>query len=309
MRSLNETVRGWLQRKSRAETQPSPEKIEPCPTELESATLIERWARDSRTVPDAVRHALHDEVCKPLLLHSLIGNKPQCSTDVVQVVSLGTHCFTSAFAKRWQLKKWSGPFDWAFSSWPMIRHCFEDDFITFLDRRQYEPIPLADRRDGADVNRVDHRFYRDKFHVRFVFNHHDVHLDEDYAYIVRCVDRLRDCLDSPTKKYFLIFSWFNSHAVQELVALAAVLAKRTTSFRLMCVLVKSGPGNSPQLEVLHEDAQSKIYAYRPFATWHPLAFENQSDELLIATAVHADIAEFARSKAALSCGEGAGATP
>ena len=62
--------------------------------------------------------------------------------------ALGTHCFSSSFLRRLGVREWSGPFDWTFSSLPMVAHCVADDFKTFLDRSHYEPVPVDQRPNG-----------------------------------------------------------------------------------------------------------------------------------------------------------------
>lgn len=91
------------------------------------------------------------------------------------------------------LRRFAGPFDWLFSTPQMIAHCLDDDFKKFLDRSQYEFVPPADRPDGKH-GVCHHRFYRDEFNVRFVFNHHNVLDEETFAHFVRSVGRFRSAL-------------------------------------------------------------------------------------------------------------------
>ena len=68
-------------------------------------------------------------------------------------------------------------------------------FNTFLDKRYFVPIP-DNLRPDKNANFCDHAFYHENFGVRFIFNHYDVTIDENYHYYVRCVDRFRAALKS-----------------------------------------------------------------------------------------------------------------
>ncbi|HWJ71256.1 MAG TPA: DUF1796 family putative cysteine peptidase [Sphingobium sp.] len=121
------------------------------------------------------------------------ASEPADQEPVRAILSLGTHCLTSHVLKTFGLKRFSGPFDWIFSSMPMAAHCIEDDFRTFLDQHHHEQIPQKDR-VVPDANFCEHRFYRDHYGVKTIFNHYDVTLPEHHAYYVRCVERFRQSL-------------------------------------------------------------------------------------------------------------------
>ena len=46
---------------------------------------------------------------------------------VDSIMSIGSHCLTSATLKRSGLKRFSGPFDWIFSNLAMVADCIEDE--------------------------------------------------------------------------------------------------------------------------------------------------------------------------------------
>lgn len=198
------------------------------------------------------------------------------------LVSLGTACFTSTLLKRLDLKSWSGPLDWVFSSIPMTTHCVEDDFNTFLDRRYYVPVPLAERKHGPTVNRVQHEFYRKHFGVDFVFNHHDVHLVDDYAYLRRCVERLRQQLDSGEYTTFVMHRHFSPEAVAQLTRLDQVLRARSGKHRLIAILVSDGERFVPRVEVIATPGDTlRVFHYHATSAWRDLYFEESSDEIMV----------------------------
>ncbi len=65
----------------------------------------------------------------------------------------------------------------------MVEHCLDDDFATFLDPGQCEPLS----RDKAD--QINHRFYLETFNLVSVFNHH--RMPKQMPHFVRAVDRFR----------------------------------------------------------------------------------------------------------------------
>lgn len=242
--------------------------------------LARRIAQDPAQLEAILREMLREPEARPNAAPALLADASLGQGTTF--VSLGTHCFTASLLQRWGLRSWSGPFDWLFASPSMLSHALGDDFETLLDRRQYRPVPPEQRLNGPDVNRVDHALYREKHGVAFVFNHHDVHLDEGHAYLVRCVERLRAQLRADTHKTFLLFRREEATRVQDIVALQQALAARTTNFRLCVFAVTSGPpAVLPQAELMRTDDTLSLWRYRPCSAWHPLHFESPLDEATV----------------------------
>ncbi len=195
------------------------------------------------------------------------------------VISLGTHCFTSAMLRRWGLRDWSGPFDWLFSSAAMVAHCIEDDFQLLLDPAQFEPVPLRERAAGPTANRVQHRYYQEVFGVDHVFNHHDVHLPDDYGHFVRAVDRFRQALTSERPKLFVMHRWHHGTALEQLEPLREVLAERCRNYRLMVISVRESIRPAwPQTAIAAEHPDMVAYTFDPVSRWQPLSFPALIDE-------------------------------
>lgn len=111
------------------------------------------------------------------------------------VLSIGSQCLTSTLLEVTGLKRNSGPFDWIFSNLRMASDCIEDDFDTFLDRRYLKLLP-AERRHDAGMGFADHEYYRRRYGIATMFNHHDPTTTDGYAYFERCVGRFREALTS-----------------------------------------------------------------------------------------------------------------
>ena len=120
------------------------------------------------------------------------------------VVSLGGFCHPAMALKRAGLRAWSCPFDWTFSSLPMVAHAIQDNFKEFLNTRHYRSVALADR-VTPEANFCEHDFYRARDGVRFVFNHRDpASVPADAAYYQRATVRLQKVLSSKVWKLFVV---------------------------------------------------------------------------------------------------------
>ncbi len=108
----------------------------------------------------------------------------------LSAVSLGSFCHAAEILKQTKLRMFSGPFDWLFTNPAVVTHCLADDFNTFLDRSNYQVIPLEER-DVPAANCCDHMFYRDQFGIKYLFNHHNPTEAQVYEHFVRSVERFR----------------------------------------------------------------------------------------------------------------------
>jgi len=120
--------------------------------------------------------------------------------------SLGSLCHSAQLLKINGLKNASYPFDWIFSSLPMVEHCIKDDFKTFLDKTQYIDYTTN---STLKQTQCEHRFYGKMLgnqEHNIIFNHHNPLSNEsDYFYIERCVNRFRDLVKSNESKGFVLF--------------------------------------------------------------------------------------------------------
>ncbi|WP_429447403.1 DUF1796 family putative cysteine peptidase [Paraburkholderia sp. WC7.3g] len=206
------------------------------------------------------------------------------------IVSLGTHCYTSTFLKRFGLKKFSSAFDWTFASPSMIAHAVEDNFQTFLDRQYYAPVPVEERRDGPEVNRVQHVFYQEKHGVDFVFNHHDVHESTDYAYLTRCVDRLRLCLKNGASTLFLMIRREDEHSDHDFDLVQTALKRAAPDCAFVFVAVARGKTKTgvPSVTVSAKDSRSAMYRFSGSSDWQTLQFADSLDEISLFRTIFKD---------------------
>ena len=198
------------------------------------------------------------------------------------VASLGTHCYASWALKQEGLKRYSLPFDWIFSTVSMVRHCIEDDFKTFLDRRHHGVNPLESR-PGPEDDVGFHRFYEEEFGVRSVFNHQDPTDDATHAYFVRAVQRFRRLLASHDSKLFLVIA--NDRRIEpgDFERLVATLERVTGNMRLLAIRVL-GPSHNPGeygFSRLAEMGQHRLLAFQPTSLLRGLGFDRRFDDFLV----------------------------
>ena len=196
---------------------------------------------------------------------------------VKSVASIGTHCLTSFTLKKIGLKKKSGPFDWVFSSIPMVTHCIEDDFTTFLDKRHFQPVP-ANARSSEDVNLCDHAFYRDRFGVAHVFNHYDISVGHVYDYYVRCVDRFRTALRSNHRN--LLIGVAPETVVDDEFSKLCDALKPFHSSELVLTRAKKSDVTKFGAELVAEIGRHKLFDLYFTGTLEPLSFGESADEAM-----------------------------
>ena len=198
------------------------------------------------------------------------------------IVSLGTHCYTSWLLKQDGLKRYSGPFDWIFSTLAMVQHCIEDDFREFLNTAHYEALPEADR-PRPNEGMGEHRYYLDELGVRMVFNHYDPSLAETHRYFARSVDRFRRVLASPDRKLFLAITTDDRIMPTDFPALAALIDRVTTNAQLLVVrvLAASHDDRNFGLSSLDRRGEHQLLVYQPTSPLRGLGFTEPFDDLML----------------------------
>jgi hypothetical protein len=182
-----------------------------------------------------------------------LGRRDLREPGAVNHISLGSHCHTAQILKGLDLRTWSAPFDWIFSSPGMVRDCLADDFSDLLDRRHYESTPLHERQ-APNETRCRHLLYRDRHAIPFVFNHHDpAASDEDYRFLQAGVRRLRAALDRPgARNRFYLMTALPTEAATVRAIRDALTARGAINHLLMLQLHQ---GESRTVSVLAQEPQ------------------------------------------------------
>ena len=106
------------------------------------------------------------------------------------VCSLGALCVTSRLMERNNIKKFSCPFDWIYSTPSIILDCINDDFIKFLNIK-YCRMP-------SNHYSNTHTHYFPSY--LNMFTHKNPLKIDDYNYFVRCIERFKILLKKQSKK-------------------------------------------------------------------------------------------------------------
>lgn len=247
-----------------------------------------RLARPTSSIVKMLRAFMYSREAESALGPWLLCRSPaQTRRDeepIVYVMGLGSNCYASSMLSRQRLKRFSGPFDWTFSNLPMVNHCLRDDFRTFLDKRYYAPVPPWKRRDGATFNLCNHEYYLNEFGVEHVFNHTDPNDDAGYAYLVRCVRRMRAVIQSPERKLFVCVTKGVPDLVKTLEALCTTLRAKAGRFEILVVEVREANPNAvlPGIARNAEITGAHLYSMQPTSSLGGTSFEDPLDEIPIA---------------------------
>lgn len=210
---------------------------------------------------------------------------PADAVPMRHAVSLGTHCYASWLLQDMGLRRYSSPFDWLYSSPKLVAHCLEDNFRTLIDRTHHEQW-------GPHAQAL-HRYYHHGFdteaapdgHVPLFFHHNPV-ADEDYARLVRSVDRMRRLLDSAdTKLFFLLVAGNRPHKdlTPAIENLAATLDARTKNATLLAVVHSSvtDQAGSHSARLWQRGPHSLHALHSSSEMVEGLSFAHQFDNLLV----------------------------
>jgi hypothetical protein len=214
--------------------------------------------------------------------------------DAAVPISLGEHCYTSTVLKALRLKQSSFPFDWLFSNQPLVMHCLADDFRDFLDRRFYQPIPL-DQRSHPHVNLCAHTLFRDRYGVKAVFNHRDPSLEEDYAYLSRCVDRFRAALRADRPPTFFITFRLSGNATENFFRLKHAVQSIRADARLIGFAIDQPGHDAATEELAYSEEGTYLGIIHPMSEWLDVRFSNAFDDLFLIGRLSVAMEEVQRS--------------
>lgn len=169
------------------------------------------------------------------LVGRLIGRRPSPMAHV----ALGTFCHVASALRDTGLRRWTGPFDWIFSTPAMISACLADDFAAFLDPAQLASVAPAELAHGAK-RQGRHPVYEARYGLPPLFNHHDPAASaSDARSFERAVGRMRAALGPGGRNLLYMMSeirWPEG----EVAELAARLGRTASRNTLAILTVESG---------------------------------------------------------------------
>ncbi|CDZ78547.1 hypothetical protein BN59_02857 [Legionella massiliensis] len=200
----------------------------------------------------------------------LINGKP-----ISHIVSLGTHCLASGILQKHNLKKYSLPFDWIFTSPNSIMDCFENNFERFLDRKYYRSIKRATGEPGAH-----HSWYLDNHGISDFFTHRDPVNEKDYAYYQRTVDRFKRLMLKDEAKLFIMISdpWHDLR--KHFVDLSSAVNSLTKDAALICIQLRPWEAFN-RMRLVEKNKNNALYEFTPCSKESGAYFSELVDELEI----------------------------
>lgn len=198
-----------------------------------------------------------------------------------RVVGLGSRCTVAQTLQDMGLRSGSYPFDWIFSTPEIVVHCLEDNFELFLREDQYQPIAL-EHRAVKQFNLCDHATFRDEFGQGAMFNHRDPTKADDYAYLMRCVDRFRIMLTSPDPTLFVLVTDGHQDPEAAYLRLLRVLEKSCAGGAALLFVVVNNRASTGMLPWVREERQNgdhRLVAFDAVGTLGGTRFDRAVDEL------------------------------
>lgn len=174
---------------------------------------------------------------------------PQAGVGLSTHISLGQDGFTAGLLKRFDLKRWSGPFDWCSASPAIIRAVLADDFEQFLDPDSWRTIPLEDRPDGRfwQCHNPD---YEQRHGHACILHNHDMTQEWAQVAMLRAVERFRRSTRSLASKLVLQVVREGTDPGREFLQTAEVLEGigRNIHFVMISLLPGATEGPFPEVE-------------------------------------------------------------
>jgi hypothetical protein len=202
------------------------------------------------------------------------------STLYQSVVSIGPQCLTSNLLKHAGLKAFSGPFDWIFSSLDMVGDCIETDFADLLNVDFLKPIPVERRPDPA-IGFANHGLYRERYGLDSIFNHYDPRDPDGYAYLRRCVRRMRALMASGKPQLLLAMGRPDQFDRAAIARLFELLDRMTAAVEGWIIFVDP-PGAAQTLTLAEVSGRHRIYRFAPYGPINGILFADERDNEFLA---------------------------
>lgn len=117
-----------------------------------------------------------------------------CSDAVVEhVLSLGSRCLVSRVLRDLELRRYTGPFDWVYSSIDMVQQCLQDKFAAFLEPTNMVPSGKS----------WGHKVFGPMLGRGVVFPHHQPKT-EDRVLFQRAAKRFQEVVRSADRKLLVL---------------------------------------------------------------------------------------------------------
>ena len=151
-----------------------------------------------------------------------------------------------------------GPFDYMVSTMPMISHILRDNFQVFLDKTHLR----------KQVGSWGHNVYSHFTHDGVLFRHYKP-IDFDEV-IPRRVDRLREVMEKPLMKMFLVGTTAAAYSLEDALALReSLLDSGVRKFNLTVLVLHTAESHGKQLRVRIGSAEDQLLIFDVFCSGEP----------------------------------------
>jgi len=191
----------------------------------------------------------------------------------MKIISIGPYCATADILKKHNLRQEAYPFDYIFSSLEMVKHCINNKFNIFLDKKYYT--------NGTNNNSTKHTFYckfldtdillkhhiAHRYSVNYkvssgnLFNHHNLLLHKEHykAFERRC-KRFLDVINEKNNKNFLVYYDKYTNNINDLVEFANYIKYYNEKIYVIGIFEKKNDGK----KILYNIENCTIYQnYNP----------------------------------------------
>jgi Putative papain-like cysteine peptidase (DUF1796) len=190
-----------------------------------------------------------------------------------QIVSLDSNCYAAAVLERLGLKQTPLPFDWLFTTLPMVQSCIESDFAQILNRQYYKPVVWQGK------TQYKHTFY--DTHWSANFTHYDPGAGMRRVYLERCIDRWRDLMASLEPKLFFFVSSVHPYERIRYASLFENLTRAITSRTGQATVVGmtfTSTGEKPGFTEAVQIGDSRLFHYTSAKSLQGIRAEDSDDD-------------------------------
>lgn len=211
---------------------------------------------------------------------------PRGVNGIATHLSLGSDGFAAGLLKRFDRRRWSGPFDWLSATPAMIRAAITDDFETLLDASAYAAIPDEERPD-IRFWRCRNLRYEEQFGHPCVLHAADMTEPMGQAYMARCVERFRTSLRGLSSKLILQVTPEGADPGRDFIQTADLLDShgRNVTFVMVSLLPDHAEGPFPEVEPALRHGPHRLLRMRTLQPLRDAEALDMLDEVVLLRAV------------------------
>lgn len=206
------------------------------------------------------------------------------------IIGLGSTGYTAAMLKRFNMRRWSGPFDWLSATPDMVREILSEDFAPMLTQEGWESIDAADRPDERWYRSRNHRL-ETRHGAPCILHSADMTTEEGLQYMARCVQRFQDAMRGVGNKLLLQVIQEDGEAERHFQETALLLNAMGRHFQyvLVSVLPEDQEAPFPQVEPVLAAGPHRMLRFQPISRIQAAQSADMMDEVVLLRAAFASV--------------------